>query len=52
MNHYINTLKTEAIKLDEDLNDRLERFKRPNLTNEEQLKFFNAGACHFVKNSL
>jgi len=49
MNHYINTLKSEAIKLDTDLKDRLERFKRPNLTNEEQLKFNDAKICHFCK---
>jgi len=49
LNHYINTLKDEAVKLDADLKERIERFKNPRLEKDDWNKFIHAKECHFCK---
>lgn len=49
LNHYITTLKEETIKLDQELKDRLEKFKLPCLNYKENKEFKDAEECHFCK---
>jgi len=49
INHYINTLKDEAIKLDKELKNRLEEFKKHNLSDKDEERFNNETKCHFCK---
>ena len=43
INTFISTVKNEAIKLDKELNDRIENFKKPNLMEDE-----NTAEVHFT----
>jgi hypothetical protein len=49
INHYIDKLKNEATKLDKELKDRFEKFKKPRLTNGEYKKFMKAKNCHLCR---
>jgi hypothetical protein len=49
INHYIDSLKNEAIKLDLELKDRLKKFKKPRLTKDQYEKFKQAKNCHLCK---
>ena len=47
MNNFIQTLTVQGQKLNELLLERLEEFKKPQLNNDDLLKFEKAEICHF-----
>ena len=49
INKFIDSIRNEAVKLDKELHDRLEKFKKPNLNKDENALFENAKNVIFVK---